>query len=135
MQLTLFGQIWTYVKSVISNFYFYPVRLMNWFNYWPVDVFIWLYVCNSNADLNSNLKLRLQITFFRVQHENELFNKYHNRPTMNSIVRFKDVDFSLVLESVDALCSGGWVRAGIFYIDEGPDFINMLRSRTNTWKW
>ena len=26
-------------------------------------------------------------------------------------MRFKDVDFSLALGSLDALCSGGWVRA------------------------
>ena len=30
-------------------------------------------------------------------------------PALNSKVRFEDVDFSLML--VDALCSGGWVRA------------------------
>ena len=32
-------------------------------------------------------------------------------------MRFKDVEFSLVLESIDDLCSGGWVRAKIFHRD------------------
>ena len=60
--------------------------------------------------MNSDL-IRLLIKVFRVQHENEIFNTSHYRPALNSKVRFNDVDFNLVLEIVDALCSGGWVRA------------------------
>ena len=44
-----------FMKSVICNFNFYPVKLINWFIYYT-HWSIWPYAFNSNANVNSNFK-------------------------------------------------------------------------------